>query len=503
MKPVAFLGLAVVVAGCFASGGGNDDPPQDGGPPGALPPGCDANRTAIAHRAGLEVADAPGPFPMGCLNDIGTASFEPTIGITKAGSVVMYPASALGLPAAVAMARSDDEGATWRIIQPNTGGVATHPYSQDPYMFVDPETDRILAEDLLLVPPTCGMMSISDDRGDSWTHTQSGCGTTDHVTIFQGPPVAESPLPMSYPNVIYRCAISGGALAGTSSMVACQPSRDGGMTWLPPGQPAFTFVPGAAGSAVGCAGGNGHGATNEDGLVFLPRGHCGQPWLAISGDEGMSWRTTQVSALGNACDPDICEHDAGVGEDASGVLYYAWVAGDRLPYLARSADQGRTWGAPIVVAPPGLNEAALVQMAVGGDGKLAIVYYGTTNSPGAPWLADSYKETSWNTYLSLSFDAHEEQPLFYTVSLNDPSDPMIRGKCGPLRCQEVFDFVDIRIGPDGTPWVPLVDGCLDDCASGATTQDNGSRGMVGRVWGAASLWDEADPNGPYPGGAPR
>ncbi len=498
MKAIVF-GMAVVTlfGGCFGSDNTDAVPEPTAGPAGSLPPGCDANRTAIVHRAGMELTEAPGPKPIGCLNYIGTPSFEPTIGITKGGSVLMYPASPLGLPEPVSMARSDDQGATWQLIAPGTSDQSTHPYSQDPYMFVDPETSRIFAEDLLLVPPTCGMMSMSDDRGDSWDHTQSGCGVTDHVTIFQGPPVEEPPIPSSYPNVIYRCAISGGALAGASSSVACQRSRDGGMTWLPPGEPAFTFTPLGAG---GCAGGNGHGATNEEGLVYLPRGHCGQPWLAISDDEAQTWRTSQVSDLGNVCDASgLCEHDAGVGEDPAGILYYSWVAGDRLPYLARSLDQGRTWGEPIMIAPPGLNEAALIQMTVGGEGNIAIVYYGSTNSPGKPWTPSSYENTTWNAYISLSFDAADSQPTFYTVSLNDPADPMIRGTCGPLRCQEVFDFVDIRIGPDGTPWVPVIDGCMDDCATGTTMQDNGSRGMVGRLWGADNLWDTEDANGPYPG----
>lgn len=497
MKLVGFAAFFVVVGGCFGNeapdtGDQKQDTPRQG-----LPPGCDANRTAVVHQAGQIVAAPPRPVPVGCLNFIGRPSYEPTIGITKEGSVMMYPASPLGLPEVVTMARTDDEGATWQIIAPGAEGQSTHPYSQDPYMFIDPETDRIFVEDLLLVPPTCGMMSMSDDRGDTWQHTQAGCGVTDHVTIFQGPPVEENLLPSSYPNVVYRCAISGGALAATSSSVACQRSRDGGMTWLPPGDPAFTFVPLAAG---GCAGGNGHGATNEQGLVYLPRGHCGQPWLAISDDEAQTWRISQVSDRGNVCDASgLCEHDAGVGEDPAGVLYYAWVAGDRLPYLARSTDQGRTWDEPIMVAPPGLNEVALLQMTVGGEGRIAIVYYGSTNSPGKPWDTGDYENTTWNAYISIAFDAQTREPTFYTASLNDPADPMIRGTCGPLRCQEVFDFIDIRIGPDGTPWVPLVDGCMDECADGTIKQDNGSRGMVGRLWGADNLWDDSDPNGPYPG----
>jgi hypothetical protein len=498
MKIPVVLAAAIVVAGCLGGPERTREPLDPTPEEQALPPGCNATLKAVAHRAGEVVPDPPAPVPIGCMSSTGRPSFEPTIGITKAGTVVMYPASALGVGTMVTMARSDDEGATWQIIAPGAAGQSTHPYSQDPYLFVDPETDRIFAEDLLLVPPTCGMMSISDNRGESWTHTQSGCAVMDHVTIFQGPPVLEALTPMSYPNVIYRCAITGGAVSTLSTMVACQRSRDGGLTWLPPGDPAFTFLPGAV--DPGCDGGNGHGATNEQGTVYLPRGHCAQPWLAISNDEAQTWTTVQVSDLGTICSPAVCEHDAGVGEDPSGLLYYAWVAADRLPYLARSADRGVTWGTPIMIAPPGLNEAALLQMAVGGNGKIAIVYYGSQNSPGKPWSDADYAETTWAAYISITLDGQEEQPLFYTAPLHDPTDPLIRGTCGPLRCQEVFDFIDIRIGPDGTPWAPIIDGCVDACATGEVKQDNGSVLYAGRLFGGASLWDLEDSNGPYPGG---
>lgn len=462
-----------------------------------LPPGCDATRPSVAYRGGEAVAaDVPPPLP--CVSYIGTASFEPNVGVTSEGTVFMYPASALGLPAPVSIARSRDEGATWQILTPNVAGQPTHPYSQDPHMYVDPTTDRLFAEDLLLVPPPCGMMSISDNEGDTWAHTQSGCMVMDHVTLFSGPPVTSTTL--GYPNVVYRCAISGGALAGFSTMVQCQRSIDGGRTWLPPGAPPFVFPPGAAAAAGGCAGGNGHGTTNSEGRVFLPRGHCGQPWLAISDDEAVTWRTVQVSDHGMRCvgaGAGNCEHDAGVGEDPAGTLYYAWVTRDRLPVLSRSIDGGATWSEPVDAGFPGLVEATHLQMAVGGEGKVAIVYYGTTTSPGAPWTGN-YNDTYWNAFLVASFDADTETPTFHVATLNDPADPLIRGECGSVRCQELFDYIDVRIGPDGTPWVALVDGCFDECE----LANQESRALVGRAWGGPSLWDAADPNGHFPDEAP-
>ena len=486
MKAVAVAAL-IVLAGCLSSQDGDArEPTIVPATPIDLPPGCDG-REPVHHKAGAVPADGPRVF--GCFHRLGAPSFEPSIGIDSGGAVYYYPASGPGLPSTVQMARSSDEGASWDILTPNLAGVPTHPYSQDPLLYLDPTTDRIFAEDLLLVPPTCGMMSLSDDGGETWTHAQAGCMQTDHVSLFTGPP-ATSPT-LGYPNVVYRCAISGGALAGTSTQVTCQRSIDGGMTWLPPGTSPWTFLPAASGLTGACDGGNGHGVVGPDGTVFLPRGHCGRPELAISTDEALTWTVVQVSDLGNACGGGLCEHDAGVGIDTAGTVYYAWVAADGLPYVARSFDRGSTWDEPMMLAPPGVNEAGLIQMAVGGKGELAFAYLATTTGPGD--VAGDHSDTFWGAYMTIAQDA-DADPTFTTLVLNETGEPVIRGRCGPLRCGAVFDFIDIRIGPDGTPWAPFVDGCLTGCREGP---DDGSEAVTGRVWGI-DLWDETDPNGPYP-----
>lgn len=486
MKHAALL-ACLVLAGCLIGPGDDSQANVEPEILPDLPPGCD-DRLPVHHKAGAVPADGPRLF--GCFHRIGTGSAEPSIGIDSQGAVYYYPASALGLPSTVQMGRSTDEGATWEILTPNLAGVPTHPYSQDPLLYLDPTTDRIFAEDLLLVPPTCGMMSISDDGGDSWTHTQAGCLQTDHVSLFAGPPATSTTL--GYPNVVYRCAISGGALAGTSTMVTCQRSIDGGISWLPPGTSPWIFLPGAAKPAPGaCDGGNGHGIVGADGTVYLPRGHCGDPQLAISTDEALTWTVVQVSDLGNACGGGLCEHDAGVGIDSAGNVYYAWVAADGLPYVARSDDGGFTWGEALMLAPPGVNEAALIQMAVGGEGELAFAYLATTTGPGS--VEGDHSDTFWGAYMTIAQNAHLD-PTFTTLVLNETDDPLVRGRCGPLRCGAVFDFIDVRIGPDGTPWAPFVDGCLTRCEEGPS---DGQEAVTGRVWGI-NLWDETDPNGPYP-----
>lgn len=72
-----------------------------------------------------------------CFDRIGTGSFEPTIGSTSDGAVFYHPAAPLGLPETVSTGRTRDEGATWDLLTPMIGPVPTHPYSQDPFIYVD------------------------------------------------------------------------------------------------------------------------------------------------------------------------------------------------------------------------------------------------------------------------------------------------------------------------------------------------------------------------------
>lgn len=443
----------------------------------------------------------------------GYRSAEPTIGIDVEGTVFLYPAIGGGERG---VARSTDAGASWGRVVPALQGQPTHRTSLDPYMYLDPRTGRVFADDL--TTPNCSVLSWTDDGGGSWDRSVAGCMEFDHQTIFAGPPTTSQTA--SYPNVVYRCAINLVAAAGASTASTCQRSLDGGRTWLPPGEPAFLADPREEGygQVPGyCDGATGHGFVDRDGTVYLPRGWCGQPWLAISEDEGLTWTRVQVAGNGMPMTSDgyAQGHEAGVGVDPAGNVYYFWVARDRLPYLAVSRDGGATWSEPMMVGPPDLTEAALPQLIVGGTGKLAFAYVGSTNAPGGPipprdCVEDpdpngcvfagegrDYSNATWNGYIGTTVDALADRPTFHTAPVNSPADPLVVGECGPIRCQEVFDFIDVRIGPDGTPWAPFVDGCTEGACQ---PDDTGlGEGVVGRLWGGPSLWDAEDPNGRYPG----
>jgi hypothetical protein len=306
---------------------------------------------------------------------------------------------------------------------------------------------------------------------------------------------------LEYPNVVYRCAANTGRGTFTSTTATCQRSLDGGRSWLAPGEPAYIPRPtgrGNNGIPGWCDGLVGHGAVGADGTVYLPKGWCDEPWLAISHDEGLTWSRTLVADNGFLRGIGFQAHDAGVGIDAEGNVYYGWVAADRMPYVAVSRDGGATFESPRMVAPPGVNEASHPELIAGAAGAIAFLYLGTTNSPGdfssddcvsdpTPCVLPveerpDHSNTTWNAYVTTSLDAASAEPTYWTLTINDPADPLVRGACGEVRCGAGHDFFDIRIGPDGSAWVALGDSCIDACVDDPKAP-GGNRAMVGRVVG--------------------
>ncbi len=461
-----------------------------------VPPGCDAARPAVFHHAGavrIDRGDRPVPIP--CAFPTGFAAEESTIGITDSGTVFYSPVVDFTDPlASVGLARSRDAGRHWGKVVPKPLGLVPFHFPGDPYVYVDRTTSRIFFV-TLHQPAQCGSdISWSDNDGMTWSHTIAGCPLFDHQTLFAGPPRTSEP--RGYPNVVYYCALFFVPLQGPAD--GCAKSLDGGRTFFLTGfpYPIWVTVPN------GCDGLTGHGTVGPDGTVYLPKGLCGQPYLAISRDEGRHWDRVQVSTLGlPEAESGEAVHEAGVGVDPAGNVYYSWVAADRLPYLAVSRDGGYHWGKPMMIAPPGVREASLAMITVGGRGRLALSYFGSRNSPGhPPWpegcrpAADlcldpgNDDDVTFNGYVTVTANALASKPVFATVSINHPKDPIWRG-CSPPACNVSnltrVDYIDVEIGPDGTPWAALVDACTAECING--TENTPIVGFVGRVWGGPNL----------------
>lgn len=455
----------------------------------------------VAHRAG-RLVDAPGS-PRAEYLTTGFTAAEPTLGVDASGNLfyvgmVLDPVGMLQS----APLRSRDGGRTWEPMDILVPGTEWENKTQDPFLYVDKDTGRVFNADFIMAGTVA---SWSDDQGKTWAQTSIN-QHVDHQNLFTGPAPAGGPQPSGYPNVVYYCAIDGGALAAFGTMTGCSRSLDGGATFLRTGGIPFQDDPSLEGGNLGipghCGGGTGHGAVGPDGTVYLPRGYCGQPYVAISRDMGNSWERVQVARNGFSTGAQTEEHEANVAVDRDGNVYYTYVAADRLPYLAISRDGGRSWGPPVMVAPPGVNEAWDVFVDAGDPGRVALSYIGTTNSPGPPYCvtttalscetadgqppkpASAYADTTWNGYMAVSVNALQPKPTFVTGTVNDPADPLVRGVCGPTRCQQQFDFLDLVVGPDGTPWAAFVDGCPADPQEACPAL---GVGIVGHLTGAPPL----------------
>ena len=402
---------------------------------------------------------------------IGRKAAEPTIGITKEGNAFIAAGDFDGLSPATPRTliyASYDGNKTWKDVTRKVAGQPIPPTTLDPYIWVDQETGRIYSDDLLV---GCSYLQWSDDQGKTWSNGNPlACETPvdDHQTLVTGNPPA-GVTTMGYPNVVYYCV-------NKIADAQCARSLDGGLTFLPTGAPAFAGVQEPSdGNAGGfCGGLHGHIVTDPAGRLYLPKGHCGKPWLAVSEDGGLSWRQTQVSKVG------VASTHTAVTTDKAGNVYYSWWDDkNKLPYLAVSRNAGRTFGPALLIAPPGLQAANFPSVDAGAKGHLIVTYPGTmsdeTTSPHRPW----------NYYMSVTTDALAPKPVFHTTTANAISDPVHRGACNG-RCAGMFDFLDAVIAPNGEAWGAAVDTCTGKCVTaegpklGSDQQPSDAQGIVVR-----------------------
>lgn len=458
----------------------------------------------------------------GRVDQVNAHAFEPTLGLTADESIFYQTVGPALSPvgALPQVLRSTDAGDRWENVSPQLGTLQRHQSTSDPYLHVDLTTSRVFTLDYLLPTVECHQLSFADEVPE-WT-TTAVCGETDFQKLFTGPPAVSTLI--GYPNVVYICAVNGGVefqVGLGSVMTTCSKSLDGGVTFVPTGTPPFTDDPQQT-DGVGlhghCTGHANPGAVGPEGTVYLSRGGCGQPELAISHDEGATWQRVQVADNGIyrgaefVVDPVLGWEFANpvgttaVAADTEGNVYFAWVAADRLPYLAVSRDGGKTWGQPLMIAPPGVRETNLIDVDVREPGQVALSYMGSENSPGSPFPNEAlecaidddshnlcggasfaedpdeaYADVTWNGYITISHDLSAGEPEFLTAAVNDPSDPLVRGPCGPGDCPGAGDFFDVKLGPDGAPWAAFVDTCVeDDCQ-----RELFGEGIVGRLVGLA------------------
>lgn len=398
---------------------------------------------------------------------VGRQAAEPTIGV-NGSNVAFFAASTFdfptpGAPARLArtlVMRSTDKGRSWQAVSPafnlSDESLTEPAFSLDPMIYVDPATGRVFSIDLYA---GCAYAIFSDDNGVTWQRSPLSCGepVNDHHTIVAARPrmgLATN----GYPNLIYYCFNR----VGDS---ACGRSHDGGRTWVPAGEPAYTGIdPAVAGNP--CGGLHGHLAADAYGDVFLPKGHCDLPWVAITENAGESWLRTNITNR-----TPMADHEVSLAVDTANNIYAVWADRNfRLPFLAVSRDHGRSWSTPIMIAPPGVHEVNFPTIAAGDPGRIAVLFPGTESQV----RTDATRP--WNVYLVASIDALAADPTFTWTIGNPKGDPVHRGSCGPDRCDaedngSMFDFLDIQVSPaDGAFWGTASDTCVGACITDAAAK---------------------------------
>ena len=437
------LMLAPMISGCFA--GNTVEEIKESSPFDNLCPDGMANNTWYHYPGAVNALSAPHIIngtsilqgenvpicTKGTYYGIGFSTFEPTIGITSADNLYMT-SWGNGPGGSTAIIRCTDmiemvDVSSYSCENTYQGAVAN---SNDPYVYVDRWTDRIMKLDMHAL---AGMtVEWSDDEGETWgpfglASFATGYSVQDHQTI------ASSPYNAAFHETTWVFCVN-----GNWQSPLCSTSNDGGLTWGPevPGAPVNCNSGGLTGHMVGA----------NDGNFYRGNPSCDGEGYSIyrSTNGGLTWTEhelpTDVTGMADTWNFE----EAQVYPDEENNLHAMWMGADDLPYYSYSFNQGDSWSAPLMVAPPGLNGTGFPAVAAGDSGKVAFAYLGDTGGD------------TWNGYISIMTDSFSETPLITTVQVNEFGDPLsLEADCGYNRCGGFGDFIDILVDNHGRAWFGL------------------------------------------------
>ena len=394
---------------------------------------------------------------------IGFSTFEPTIGITSQDNIYMSSwgngvagstaiVQCIGL---IGMTNLSDYSC-----QDVYSALLPVANSNDPYVYVDRWTDRIMKFDMHAL---LGMtVEWSDNEGGTWIGPTpaTGWSVQDHQTI------ASSPYNALLHETTWVFCVN-----GNYPYPVCSASNDGGATWGPelPGAPTDCNSGGLTGHMIGSNNGNFYrGNPGCDGEGYS---------IYKSTNGGITWSEHPLPTENTGTANTWNFEEAQVYPDEDDNVHAMWMGSDNMPYYSYSLDEGGSWSDPMMIAPPaGLNGTGFPAIAAGDSGRVAFAY-----------LGDSGGDT-WNGYISVMTDAFSDMPLITTVQVNPVGDPLdVTADCGFNRCGGFGDFIDILVDNQGRPWFGLSHNIVDE-------------GIYGTMMLGPSLRVETVPLAPMPEG---
>ncbi|MEA3189711.1 MAG: hypothetical protein QOD77_293 [Thermoplasmata archaeon] len=431
------------------------------------------------------------------LSRVGRDGPEPSIGVTDSGCMFFVALQDL--------MRSCDQGKSWE--QLTSPFLATD--TSDPYLWVDPVTDRVFS--VQMVNTQSCWISWSDDDGATWLGNPLDCGpnpSVDHMKVATGPWTdagfgAAGKAAGAYDQAVYVCRNTGVVVVGT---VTCYTSLDGGAT----------FEAGASGTGVAMTNAGLHGAitTAPDGTVYVPP-RLESPGVLVSKDNGFSWTYTELGKDAGTPSP---RKNSEVATDSASNAYFTWVGKDARTYLSRSTDGGGKWDAlSLVASAPSVVSTTFPHIQAGDPGRIAVAYLGsedaallgTDNIDGDPWDGNPHTAPAaarYHLWVSFSLDALSANPTWTHVRVTD--DPVqvgsiciSSGDCRDLggSNRNLLDFNDLSLDKDGRVFVAFADGCTSDDCVGPDGKPEDSRdreGVVAILEDGPSLYAEKGPLAP-------
>ena len=405
-------------------------------------------------------------------SDVGEDGAEPSIGVTSSGCIFFI--------AFEKVMRSCNHGVSWEDV---TGPLCAF-QTNDPWGWVDPETDRIF--NVQMQGLQTSWICWSDDDGETWVGNPHDSGTTpvnDHIKLATGPwtssgyGVGGQFSQAFYDQAVYYCY---NKLVG----IFCFTSFDGGATFE------------AGGQIIGLATTNGglHGAITSapDGTVYVtPRVET--PSVIVSKDNGLTWfdRT-----MGEDVGTPYPRKNSEVATDTQSNAYHIWTGADEGVYMSRSTDSGESWEQTSTrISPIEVISTAFSQIDAGDPGRIAVTYLGSENMSelgkpnidGEPWDGNAHyanSNVSYYLYITFSVNALDPNPVFHTVRASpDPvqigSICLNSGDCRDIggSNRNLLDFNDLHIDREGRVYIAFADGCTGSCATGnnSTPEDSRSR----------------------------